>query len=572
MAQLTPRASPDPRTRAGSARAAAASGPAEGPAAPTGGAARGTPRRLASLLLLAAVYFVTAKLGFLLAIVHASATAVWPPTGIALAGLLLLGYGAWPGVAIGAFVANITTSGSVATCLGVAAGNTLEALVGAYLVRRFANGRAAFERAMDTFRFVLLAGVVSTAISATFGVTSLALGGDARWSNFGPIWLTWWLGDMGGALVVAPVLLLWAGDRSTRWSRGKVVEAAIVLVLLLAVGQGVFGWLVPDVPPAQPLKFLCLPLLAWVAYRFDPRSAATALLLLAAIAVSGTLRSELAARPGELNRSLGLLQIYLAVTAVGTLALAAVVSERSRAEASEHAAFAELREAIAELEAFSHAISHDLRSPIAAVFNYAMLLEQDARGKLDAESVRLIQRMRASAASAGQLLDQLVKFMSAGHPAGETHVVDMTALAREACAEVVVGMEDGATVQFEVQELPPARGIPQLLGRVLHNLLSNAVKFSRGRENRRVVISGRVGEHESVYSVSDNGMGFDPALSEAVFQPFRQPASGRAGAGVGLGLAIAARIVRRHGGRVGAESDGANGARFWFTLPREDDR
>ena len=115
---------------------------APGPAAPSGGAAPGSPRRLTSLLVLAAVYFVTAKLGFLLAIVHASATAVWPPTGIALAGLLLLGYGAWPAVAIGAFVANITTSGSVATCLGVAAGNTLEALVGAYLVRRFANGRA----------------------------------------------------------------------------------------------------------------------------------------------------------------------------------------------------------------------------------------------------------------------------------------------------------------------------------------------------------------------------------------------------------------------------------------------
>jgi signal transduction histidine kinase len=106
-----------------------------------------------------------------------------------------------------------------------------------------------------------------------------------------------------------------------------------------------------------------------------------------------------------------------------------------------------------------------------------------------------------------------------------------------------------------------------MLGRVMHNLLSNAVKFTRGRVPRRVVISGRVEEHENVYSVTDSGVGFDPALGDTVFQPFLRPQSERKFAGTGLGLAIAAKIVRGHGGRVGAESDGVSGARFWFTLP-----
>jgi integral membrane sensor domain MASE1 len=121
---------------------------------------------------LTAVYFVSGKLGLTLAYFNASASAVWPASGIALAALLVFGYRVWPGVFLGAFLVNITTAGSVATSLGIATGNTLEALVGAYLVNRFANGRHAFDRAQDVFRFAFLAGMSSTAVSATFGLTS----------------------------------------------------------------------------------------------------------------------------------------------------------------------------------------------------------------------------------------------------------------------------------------------------------------------------------------------------------------------------------------------------------------
>src|SRR5271169_4210816 len=154
--------------------------------------------RSALVLLVAVIYLIAGKLGLRLAFANPSATAVWPPTGIALAALLILGYRVWPSVFFGAFLVNITTSGSVATSLGIAVGNTLEALIGCYLVNRFAHGSKVFSRAQDVLRFAALAGLVSTAISATLGVTSLCLGGLARWSEFGPIWSTWWLGDAGG--------------------------------------------------------------------------------------------------------------------------------------------------------------------------------------------------------------------------------------------------------------------------------------------------------------------------------------------------------------------------------------
>src|SRR5277367_4401746 len=157
---------------------------------------------------LAVVYFAAGKLGLQLAYVHASATAVWPCTGIAIAAMLVFGYRVWPGILIGAFVVNVTTAGSVVTSIFVAGGNTLEAAAACYMVTRFAHGKEAFARAQDIFKFALLAGMVATAVSATVGVTTLATAGFANWAAFGSIWCTWWLGDAVGAVMVTPLLLL----------------------------------------------------------------------------------------------------------------------------------------------------------------------------------------------------------------------------------------------------------------------------------------------------------------------------------------------------------------------------
>src|SRR2546425_12339052 len=142
--------------------------------------------RLGVTLGVGVVYVFAGKLGLASAFVPASATPVGPPTGIALAAMLLLGHGIWPVIFVGAFLVNVTTAGSVLSSLGIAAGNTLEALVGAALVTRFAGGAAVFERAWNVFKFVALAGLVSTAGSATLGGTTLSLTGYARWADFGP--------------------------------------------------------------------------------------------------------------------------------------------------------------------------------------------------------------------------------------------------------------------------------------------------------------------------------------------------------------------------------------------------
>jgi len=286
------------------------------------------------LLILAGVYVVAGKLGLSLAFVHASATAVWPPTGIAFAATLLLGYRVWPAILLGAFLVNATTEGSVWTSLGIASGNTLEGLLGAWLVTRFANGRNVFSRSQDIFAFTALAGFLSTTVSATIGVTSLSLGGYASWDRFGAIWLTWWLGDVAGDLVVAPALVLWGMDRVAGLTRARALEFGLLLGSVALVGDLVFGGLSSSWVRNYPLEFLCIPPLVLVAFRFGQREAATCVVLLSVLANWGTLRGLGPFVRSSENESLLLLQVFMGTMAIMTLLLAAVVAGRGRAEAS----------------------------------------------------------------------------------------------------------------------------------------------------------------------------------------------------------------------------------------------
>lgn len=289
-------------------------------------------KNLATLAILAVVYFVAGKLGLQLAYVNASATAVWPCTGIAVAALLVYGYKVWPGILVGAFMVNLTTMGTVETSIGIAIGNTLEGLAGCYLVNRFARGKEAFARAQDIFKFALLAGMAATTVSATIGVTTLALGGFANWSSFRSVWSTWWLGDAVGAVIVTPLLLLWWENPRVRWTREQISELALLFLGLFSTGWVVFGKPFHSELKNYPLEYLCIPFLIWAAYRFGRRKAATAICALSGIAAWGTMHGYGPFARESQNTSLLLMQVFMGIVAVTTLALAAEVTEHKRAE------------------------------------------------------------------------------------------------------------------------------------------------------------------------------------------------------------------------------------------------
>ena len=285
------------------------------------------------VLLLAAAYFFAGTFGLSLASVNKSTSAVWPPTGLALAVLVLKGRRLWPGVFLGAFLVNVSTQGNFYTAVAIAVGNTLEAYWGAWLVCRYAGGQRAFERIGNIFSLAFLAGMVSTFISATIGVTSLSLGGFAKWDSFGSIWLTWWIGDMVSDLTIAPLLMVWARRPIERLRAGQIPEAVGLGLAVLLVGQIAFFEKNPFAGNNQPLEYIAILPLLWAAFRFGARGAITTAVVLSGIALWGTRHGVGPfAISGNSNGSLLMLQAFMGTMTLTALVLSLIITDRQRAE------------------------------------------------------------------------------------------------------------------------------------------------------------------------------------------------------------------------------------------------
>ena len=270
--------------------------------------------------LLAVTYYVAGKAGLSLGSLKGNVAPVWPPTGLALAALIIFGRRLWPGIALGALLVNGLAGVPLATACGMAAGNTGEALLGAYLLCRVVRFHRSLDRVSDVVAFAVLAAGLATVVSATVGVLSLRLGGvipaDATWTT----WRVWWVGDALGALVVAPVALVWA-DRA-RPGRHWVEVAGAAAVLGVTAGIALGGSL--------NYPYLVFPPLVWIAVRFSQRGAASASLLISALAVWRTADGVGSFAQGAQTEALWILDSFLAVVSLTALVLAAIVSERDR--------------------------------------------------------------------------------------------------------------------------------------------------------------------------------------------------------------------------------------------------
>ena len=276
------------------------------------------------LVVIAAAYVATGKFGLSLAFASDSVTAIWAPSGIALAALVLGGYRLWPAVALGALLTNLDTGVPAYVVLGITLGNTLEALAGAFLLRHVAF-RSTLERLRDVIALIGLAAIASTAVAATIGTLTLLASGELSGADYGTAWRTWWLGDMGGDLLIAPAILVAVAHWPYSLLRRRLPEAVAVAVTIGVVGAVVFS-------QDTPLTYVTFPPLIWAALRLEQVGAAAGSLILGAIAIGLTESgSGPFAMSGPDDRLL-LAQTFVAVGCAVALVLAAVRSERRRVE------------------------------------------------------------------------------------------------------------------------------------------------------------------------------------------------------------------------------------------------
>ena len=324
-------------------------------------------RYAVEVALLAAAYFAAAKVALLYAIPPGYATPVWPSSGIALAALLLLGYRAWPGVWLGAALVNFTVNASMPLALLIASGNTLEALVGAALVRRQVGIPYQFERSAEVVRFVaatVLAGAVAASVAIVPLAVSHSLAGADLYSN----WWTWWQGDVAGMILVTPLILSWCGRGAVAWTRRKILEASAFCLLLGLAAALIFGGNSAFFD-FYPMKFSMVLFVIWAAYRFSQREVTTAVAVIAVIALWDS-AGGLGASSPRLNETLLVLLAFNVTLAITGLVLCAVARERGAAmEELERARLqleARVQERTAELERANEALATDIARRVQA--------------------------------------------------------------------------------------------------------------------------------------------------------------------------------------------------------------
>ena len=284
-----------------------------------------------ALILVGLVYFALAGLGLQLASINPSATPIWPPTGLAIAAILLWGNRIAPAIFIAAFLINQLTAGSIFTSLAIAGGNTLEAVIAGYLVRHWAEGEQVFDTPTGVAKFALIS-LAATLVSATIGVSSLTLAGYAEVSSFISVWLTWWLGDLAGALVVTPVVVLWAKSEPASLTPPQITRTGLTYLAAIAAGVIAFSPLLQQTTLHDALIFVVILPLLWASLRQGPRDTATVALIISAFAVWCTLLQCGPFAKPSLNDSFILLLAFTISTSVLSLALSTDVAARQRIE------------------------------------------------------------------------------------------------------------------------------------------------------------------------------------------------------------------------------------------------
>jgi signal transduction histidine kinase len=522
------------------------------------------------LFVVAAAYYGAAKLSLLVAIPPGYATAVWPPSGIAVAALLVGGARVWPAIWVASFLANVTIDDAALASALIATGSTLQALAIAALVRRRLGVLYRFETVRQVVSFVLIA-LLGSVIAPSFALLPLAALYRMPLEELVGNWSTWWQGDACGVLIFAPLIFSWLGPRSRAWSAPKLLEASVFALLFVIAASAVFS-------TDFARTFLLVPFIVWAALRFEQREVTTAAAAVCAIAL-WSVSAE----------SLHLLPLFASTLVFTGLVCSVMLGQIERSmlelESRVRSRTAELEQAKLAAEKANEAkseflanMSHELRTPLNSLLILARLLADNPGGKLDAKQVKFAQTIHASGLDLLSLINDLLDLAKI-----ESGAVTALNVAPARFADLGEDLERmfrqlaqdkglGFSVAIDPALPLTLRTDAARLKQVLKNLLANAFKFTnRGRVTLRIAPEGPdlVG-----FAVSDTGIGIPADKQEIIFEAFRQAdgTTSRLYGGTGLGLSISRELTRLLGGELRLSSVPGQGSTFTLVLPLSDQR
>jgi signal transduction histidine kinase len=463
--------------------------------------ARG-PRYPLELAFLVAAYYASAHLGFALEFTGPVASIVWLPVGVGAATLFLLGPGLWPGVVIGDLLVNNYSTLPIGSAIGQSFGNLLEVLTCAILLRRLVARQPHPLSTITGLGGVLGAITAGTVISATIGSLSLVLGNVVHGDSFGHLWRTWWLGDFYGALLVISVVLAWNPPPSRPWLRGHLTAVTLLVVVLVGLGY-------VTIHAGRPLSYLAFPALIYAALRFGPRGATLAMTITAAFTVWGTTHflGPFAFRP--LSHGVLEAQLFLGVTALSALSVAALASEREalarRVRESRTRIVVAADEERRRLERDLHDGAQQRLVALAAHLGLAAGRARDvpetASASFDAAQAELLVA-----------IDELREFVHGIHP---------TALRRFGLSRAVEIVAARSATPVDLIELPRVR-LDETTEATAYYIVLEAVTNAQRHAHASVVrVRAHLGDGRLMLVVEDDGVGGAVERSDLGLQGLR---------------------------------------------------
>jgi len=559
-------------------------------------------QRLLKITVVATVYFFSARLGLLLQLGHTNASPVWPPSAIAFTALLIFGPELWPGILLGAFLANITvfSSNQVAsipvimlTSAAISIGNTSEALIGYYLIKRFKSEQILGKsRDFAVFFTIVLIMCLS---SSLIGTLMLSVNKIISWQDYKTVWFTWWTGDVSGIIILTPALLAWWKPKKRKWNTASIIQVILLFFALFVYLGAIFGeWLPLGFNRAK--IFIIFFIITWCVFRMSQRQLSLVILLISIYSIYSTFLGKGPFIEASPNLSLISLQVFLCVISISMMFLSTTLNARKNSEEELKAVNALLEMKVAErtytlelqkekLEAanilllqktkaledlnkesrsFAHVVSHDLREPIRSIVSYLQLLEERYKNKLDRDADLFIDFAVDGAKRMSVLIDDLLAYSRIEHNQSEFIHVDLNEIVAVVKSNLHTAISDNEARIVINHKLPTVLADYSQMVQLFQNLIDNAIKY-RSDKQPEININVQKQGNISLISVADNGIGISKEYFDRIFVIFQRLHTRDQYDGTGIGLAICKKILEKHGGKIWVESVEGKGSTFYFT-------